>query len=330
MKLRTWFSWGTGLGAGWIAGLMAAELREDFATDPFGPGPGRWQVLGEADLFRWDSVAGRLSVTWDSSRRNSFCVLPLPRTLTSKDTFSFGWDFVLTEAGPRPGAERPRVLQLGWALVQQALLPDGYPLRTSAGRAQNLVDFSFFPLSDYGPLGAAAYVSPAVFGQQNAAYSFGNPQDLADGIGHRIECHWDPAARRLQTAISGLESIQPTAPALPLVDDFAVDALAVVVWNEGATPADSLWASGSLDNLIVTLPELELAVGPLKFEASTRTIRFSSQQGFLYHLEGSLDLVRWAELGPAQAGTGGELAMFDGRKALFPQHFYRVRARTVP
>ena len=110
-----------------------------------------------------------------------------------------------------------------------------------------------------------------------------------------------------------------------------MDALAIIVWNEEPTPRDSLLAQGTLDHVRVTLPDPPPSpVGRLTFAATTRTVRFSSRIGYQYQLEASGDLVAWSNLNMAADGTGGELALSDFRKALFPQQFYRVRATKQP
>lgn len=331
MKHRRPFPWLIALAMSLCPGLEADELRDDFAADPFASGSGRWRVVGDAELFRWDPRAGALAVTWDSSRENSFCVLPLGRPVSAAEAVSFACDLTLTEAGPRPDSSRPQVLQVSIALVRQSRLPAGYSQRTATGRAVDLLDFSFFPLADYGPFGIAAYVAPAAFGQMRAGYSFGNSYNLADGQPHRLECRWDPLDRRLHTTLTGAGPIQPTHPPLPADDDFVVDALAIVVWNEGPTPQDSLFARGVLDNVVITRPGLPSPwVEPLTFEALTRTVRLRSRTGFHYQLEASGDLSQWTALGEPTAGTGDEIVLNDLRKALFPQQFYRVRAEAKP
>lgn len=311
--------------------LAGLDVQDDFSTDPLATGHARWQVVGDADLFRWDSTAHNLAVTWDSARANSFCLLPLGQSLTSANAFNFAWDLTLIDAGARPDSPRTNVLQLSVALVRQSRLPAGYPQRTTSGRAQDLLDFSFFPLADYGPFGAAAYVAPVAFGGKQAGYSFGNPYDLADGVTHRIQCRWDPITRRFYTDITGTGPVQPTDPALPADDDFAVDALAIIVWNEAATPRDSLLAHGTLDNvtLVVTDPGAP-PLGRLGFDPASRTVRCDSRAGYRYQLEASGDLVSWTGLQLPVDGTGGELTLGDFRKALFPQQFYRVRATAKP
>lgn len=316
---------------GFAPALSGLELRDDFNQDPFGGEISRWQIVGDARLFRWDPIAGNLAVTWDSSRGNSFCLLSLGHRVTSTEAFAFAWDLRLTTAGPRPASDRTNALQISVALVRQSRLPDGYPQRISSGRAQDLVDFSFFPLADYGPFGTAAYVAPAVFGGIHARYSFGNPYDLTDGQPHRVRCHWDPATRRLYTEIAGTAAVAPTDPPLPAEDDFAVDALAVVVWNEGPTSHDSLLAEGTVDNIILTLPDpITHLAGPLMFEATTRTVQFKSRVGYRYQLEASGDLAAWTVISVFVEGTDGDLTLSDYRKAFFVQQFYRLRAEAIP
>ena len=312
-----------------MSSIQAAVLREEFSDDPFAAGA-PWRVIGDAGQFHWNPVEKNLAVTWDSSRQNTFFFLPLGAVLTSHSAFEFAVDLTLFSAGPRPGTSRTNVLQIALALVKQGQLPDGYAQRTVSGRARNMLDFSFFPLADYGPFGTSAFIAPAIFGEKYAAYSFGNPYDLADGQNHRIRCRWDPLTRRFATEITGIPGIQPTDPALPTADDFAVDALAVVLWNEGNTPGDSLMANGTLDNITVTLPDpAQYLTGPLTIETATQSVRFLSRMAYRYQLEGTGDLNSWNVVAGPLAGTGDELSLSDLRDAYFLQQFYRVRATAI-
>jgi len=312
-------------GAAWLGGiaaLAAAEVRDDFATSPWAHG---WQRLGDPALAEWNSAAGRLDLNWDSRRPDSFVVRPLARTLSIRDRFSFTFDWQLDAAGPRPESPRTNTLQLTVALVRLAQLPGGYPLRTRAGVATNLIDFSFFPRTDFGLLGSFASVSPSAYGRSSRAFSFNNLHNLADGTTHRIRCAWNPALRRLETTLDdGALAVQPTDP-LADDDDFAVDAFAIIAWNEIPTPRDSLKAGGWIDDVVLELPGVEpLTVGPLRFEAADRTVRFQSSSGPHYALEASGNLRTWDRLGEATPGTGSELQLNDLRAAEFAEMFYRV------
>jgi hypothetical protein len=308
--------------------IHAEQWRADFSSDPFVVPTPKWSVLGAAELFEWNPSAQQLDITWDSSRPNTFCTWPLPRSLRSHDAFSFSWDLRLNDAGPRDTSTRSNVLQISVVLARRARLPDGYPQRTSAGRALDLLDFSFFPLADYGPFGASAYIAPVAFGESSIGYSFGNSFNLADGQSHRVECTWDPVARALRTMVEGAGSIADTSPALVATDDFELDTFAIVVWNEGPTPRDSLLAHGSIRSVVITAPEPP--VGSLTFRSNSRSIGFQSQTGYRYQLEASGDLSEWASTGPDAAGTGGPMEFSDLRKALFLHQFYRVRATRTP
>lgn len=314
----------------------AGELREDFATDPFSldrPETTRWQRVGDPSLFTWDAPAGNLAIQWDSTRPNSFCVLPLGRKLTAADAFAVSLDLRLYAAGARANSGRTNPLQVTFAFVQQAKLPAGYPLRTVAGRAQDLLDFNFFPFADLGVFGAAAYVSPAAFGHTSAAYSFGNALDLADGTVRHLSCSWDPGTRQFFTEITGAgqEPVAPTEPPLPRSDDFTVDALAIINWSESTTPHDSLRAAATLDNVLITLPTPPMAfTGPLLLGKDRRSVEFEGQVGYRYQLEASGDLVQWDGIGSSLPGQGTRLVLSDFRKALFPIQFYRVRSSIGP
>ncbi len=320
----------------WRFTVVAGGLREDFATDPFSadrPAPTRWQRVGDPSLYTWDATAGNLAVQWDSTRPNSFCVLPLGRKLAAADAFAVSLDLRIYIAGARANSGRTNPLQLSIAFIQLAKLPTGYPLRTVAGRAQDLLDFNFFPFADLGVFGASAYVSPAAFGHTSAAYSFGNALDLADGTVRHLTCSWDPGTRQFFTAITGAgqEPVAPTEPPLPASDDFTVDALAIVNWSESATPHDSLLASGTLDNVLITLPTPPIAfTGPLLLGVDRRSVEFEGQVGYRYQLEASGDLIQWNDVGSSLPGQGTRLVLSDFRKAFFFIQFYRVRSSLTP
>jgi hypothetical protein len=53
----------------------ARQITQDFSRDPFFDA---WQMFGDASLLRWNSADENLSVTWDSSRPNSYLCLPQP------------------------------------------------------------------------------------------------------------------------------------------------------------------------------------------------------------------------------------------------------------
>ena len=72
----------------------SATITENFAADPLAHG---WQIYGDTNLFRWNSMNQNLAVTWDSSQTNSYFYLPLGTILTKSDAFSLAFDLQLSD-----------------------------------------------------------------------------------------------------------------------------------------------------------------------------------------------------------------------------------------
>ena len=312
----------------WLLGLtppagLAGVITEEFATDPFARG---WQVVGDTNLCQWDAGHQNVAVTWDSSRSNSFLTLPLGTGLTAADDFAFGFDLRLTDAAVRDPDGRPSAVQIGLGLVRQSRLPDGNPARL-AGTAQDLVEFDWFADSFIPGFGEnPATIGPAVFGANGSrAFSFNNFFDLADGATWRVRCAYAAADRRLTVTLrrDGVDAGPVNPVKLPATfQSFTVDAFAVIAWSESGTGTDSLLAHGTLDHVVLELPEPPIgALTP----AGPGAVEFTSVSGWRYTLEASGDLQAWGGTVTAD-GTGGRLVLADPRDAVFAHQFYRVRA----
>lgn len=301
----------------------ALEIKADFQSSPFTNG---WRLVGDTSFVRWDATDQSLAVSWDSSRSNSFFVLPLPMSLAAADDFSFAFALTLADAGPRDPDQRPAAIQLAFGLVQQARLPDGYAARLQ-GTAQDLVEFDWFPDGDIPGYGdSPAAVSPAVFGEGGArAFSFNNFFNLADGATWSVSCTFTASNRTLTTTL--LRNGADAGPVNPVVlsagfTSFAVDAFAVIGWNEAATAVDSLSAHGTLSRVVLELPDPPIGAVAMSVPG---TVKFPSVAGWRYTLVASGDLLAWTDVNVAD-GTGGALTLSDLRDAVFARQFYRVRA----
>ena len=71
-----------------------AVLLRFGTSDPLRQG---WKYHGDRSLFSWESVAGRMAVTWDSSHSNSYFYLPLMTVLGRTDSFELGFDLETIE-----------------------------------------------------------------------------------------------------------------------------------------------------------------------------------------------------------------------------------------
>lgn len=301
----------------------AFEISDDFHTDPLTNG---WRLLGDTNFVRWDATNQGLAVAWDSSRSNSFLFLPLPMLLSDTDNFAFSFDLRMADATPRDPTHRPAAIQIAFGLVQQARLPDGYATRLR-GTAQDLVEFDWFADSEIPGYGdSPATVSPAIFGEGGArAFSFNNYFDLADGATWSVRCAFTATNGTLAATL--LRNGAAAGPVNPVLlpagfASFAVDAFAVIGWNESATAADSLIAHGTLSQVVLELPDPPIGAVAMPVPG---TVQFPSLAGWRYTLVASADLSSWTDVN-VLGGTGGPLTLSDPRDGVFTRQFYRVRA----
>ena len=300
----------------------AMERVEEFDQDPTQHG---WEAVGVAELFQWESGAGTLRVHWDSSRSNSFFVLPLGTTLSTADPFAFEFEITLDSVGPRV-SERPSILQVAAGLVRRDLLPDGMPARL-AGSARDLVEWDWFPASDIPGFGESPdVISPAVFGDGGSrAFSFDNYFNPGDGATWRVRMTNDPVRRIVETQLwrNGIEQ----GPVNPVrltgaFGDALVDSFAVINWSEAPTRLDSLEAVGHLDHIRLQFPDPPLGAVTLQ---SQGVVAFNGAVGWTFTLLASGDLSHWTELA-STPGTGGTMVLGDPRDGVYATQFYRVRA----
>ena len=109
--------------------------------------------------------------------------------------------------------------------------------------------------------------------------------------------------------------------------DFRVNALSISSYSDaGQDPrfAGSVRATGWVDNVTWTLPDPPRPTVRI-VGANPGRVMVPTERGWAYGLEVSNDLVEWSPWGQAVAGTGGEVELFDARRALFPEQYYRVR-----
>lgn len=304
---------------------LAASLTDDFATDPLAHG---WQVHGNTNLFAWNVTAQRLDVTWDTANPHSFFALPLPQSLTTNDDFAFGFDLQLNTASGGVRANRPGAMPLSLGLLNLSRATTNNYLR-GAGKGAETMEFTWFPAGFIPGFGEVEPTQSTIAfdaaGKVAASFTF--PLELTTNTLHRVRVAYRAADRTVTaTLTSGGEAVALELLKLPdSLGNFALDAFAVMVWNEATSFSDSLLAAGWVDNVALELPEP--AIGALTLiRDSPATVEFNSQRGWRYTLEASGDFAFWSELGGSASGTGEKLQLSDFRRAFFPEQFYRVRA----
>jgi hypothetical protein len=309
---------------GWLGPLRAESFLESFDADPT---PHGWRPIGHTNLFEWNRTAGELSVTWDSSRSNSFFAYPLPSTLTKEDDFSFAFDLVLDSHAIGVNPARPSTFQIAAGFVRLADVTAANYVRGIAPGPRNTVEWAWF-----GAGGAiSASVSPAII-PSNGGFPWGYADSylsLETGVRYRFELAYTATNRtaRLSMTADGQPGPALSSVVLPSnFTDFAIDAFAISSYSEvGQHPlyGGSVLATGRIDNVALTYPDAP--VGRIEFLDATAA-RFTGRSGWRYQLEASGDLRIWTAIASQTATADGEVTLYDTRDAFFAVQFYRVKA----
>lgn len=302
--------------------VLAETWLEDFAADPFARG---WQATGNTNLFRWDAEHGRVEVTWDTANPHSFFALPLGRTLTTADDFLVDLTLHLTDVAGGVRESRPGAmpLSLGFLNLSGALSAN---YQRGAGRAKDTLEFTWFPAGEIPGFGIVdPTVSPITWdsaGKVAAAFTF--PVAPMAGSTYRVRLEYRAVNRTVTPSLLLDDQVWPLDPLkLPATfGSFALDAFAVMVWNEATSLSDSLLAHGWVDDIRLELPPAPIGRVTLIGEGE---VRCATLKGWRYTLEASGDLRNWSDVA-FESGTGELLSLFDQRDAVFREQFYRVRA----
>lgn len=305
--------------------IAAAQWTEDFATNPLARG---WHVTGDTNRFTWNATEQRVDVTWDTASPHSFWAYPLPQSLTAADAFTLAWDLQLNDAegGVREG--RPGAMQVAVGLLNfERATSQNYA--RGAGRAYETLEFNWFPAGFIPGFGAIEPTLSAIAFDQTGRVvaNFDFPFEFPLGLPQRLELTHEPEPRavtlRVRQAGTLLNEVRLPLPAS--FGNFDLDAVAVLVWDERTSQADSLRAHGWVDNFSLTFPDPPIR--DLTLLPSGRDVEFLSSLGWNYTLEACATLGNWSTLGDPVAGTGERLRLGDLRDADFPAQFYRVNAQ---
>jgi hypothetical protein len=287
--------------------VSAGVIQEDFTKDPALHG---WQISGGTSLFEWNSAAGALEVTWDSSKPNSYFHLPLGFVLTKAEDFSVSFDLRLSDfvAGVNPA--KPNPFQIAAGFINQAQATSSQFFRGSGFSSPDLVEFSFFPDS-----GGAWMWGPSVTGTMidstgiNWATGGFGPFGLGAQEVYHITQVYHSASNTLTTSVllNGQSVGEVSVARLGAsFKDFAVDQFAICSYSDaGQDPAyaGSLIAHGTIDNIEVTVPDRmrgEFVSGGYQVQCWTKT-------NWLYTLERSTDVKTWEPISAATPGNGGKI-----------------------
>lgn len=318
----------------------AAVITEDFSTDPLQHG---WNILGDTNLFQWDSVSNQLAVTWDSSKPNSFFWYGLDGYLTRYDDFSFEFDLFLNDiaSNTEPGKTGPMQIALGFQNYPVVTRPDYLRGFGGFGDFSDIAEFNYYPYG-YFEFGEFIYPSPASF---VPSFVSGTPAfspnsltpyvlELPTNILMHVTMVYsaDHQTASLKATTNGVSV--GAVPDLVLnttnnnnftaSDDYNVNIFSITSYTSIGDDYDSLLAHGTIAHLQINLPPpaRNLAVA---FTNGSWQVTFNDKTNWLYTLERSLNLVSWSDASAPVLGNGTTLVIPD-TNAPSPNAFYRIRA----
>jgi hypothetical protein len=281
------------------ASSHAATLTENFDSGGVGGGPfGRgWGAVGDTNLFQWNSSAGHMDVTWDSSKPNSFFYHRLGSSVSKSTDFSFGFDLKLLSAVFHP--EKPNTFQLAVGLINLDQATNATYYRGTGYDSPNLAEFSYFPDGGWGASSTPVIISSNHhFAVSYSTYLF----ELQANTQYRVEMNYTAANQTLAAAVKQ-DGTNAFTVSFTLIDvttnfsDFGLDTIAISSYSDaGQDPlwAGSILAQGIIDNLSVTTPSFS-NVTFAKLGNITQA-QFVSQPGVSYGLERTVDFQSWTNI----------------------------------
>jgi hypothetical protein len=301
----------------------ALTFQEDFATDPSAQG---WKIVGDTNLFYWNSTNQNIEVQWDSSHTNSYFCHPLGATLGVNDDFSVSFDLRITDAVITGyGFE----LAIGFLNLADATRPAF--LRGTGTDSPNLVEFDYFPDPD-GILAWGSSITTMMvdsFGTDGSHWSRGGFAGLEmplDDLFH-VEMVYAASDHTLRTSIT--DNGMPFGPVpdayLPATFlSFRVDHIAIASYSD-ANGWGSLLAKGVVDNLTVTAtPRAAQRISGGFVASGVWQAQFLSHTNWLYTLERTTNFQSWTPVSETRRGTENDMALQDTH-APAAEAFYRVR-----
>jgi hypothetical protein len=313
-----------------LAGVFPATasftVTEDFSSDP----SSLWITGGNTNLFVWDPVARNLSVTWDSSQPQSFFALPLIRQVSLAGSFSFSFDLRLTDVQGGVTPDRPGAMQIAAGLINLGEMAAKESGR-AAGKAYDTVEVDWFPAGTIPGYGVVEpTISPIIFNSlTQPAASFAYPAPPATNVTYRFTAAYNAGARTFQTTVTADGNPAWMIPTITLnlfYSDFTVDAFAFIVWNQASSQYDSLLAHGTVDNVLVTVPDPPATKFQL-LQTSPPIFQFVAAPAYTYRLQASPDLKTWTDVaGPVYATNATLIHFTDTRSGLPSMQFFRIRS----
>ena len=307
---------------------FGAVIAEDFANNP--PAHG-WRSFGDTNLFVWNATNGSLDVIWDSSRTNSYFYLPLGTILNRYDDFSLALDLQLNDVAAGVNTNKPSTFELAFGFFNPDQATQTNFFRGSSFNSPNLVEFDFFPESEFAPT-----VWPSIW-STNSVLNYSGSGDytimnLPTGVRMRISMSYRALDQTLTTSIttngSSIAAVNDVIITSSFTD-FRVTAFGLESYSDaGQDPryGGSLLAHGTVDNIMLTIPPWPVQDLGGKFATQQWTVSFMSRTNWFYTLERTTDFRNWAIVSPTTPGSGALMALMDTNPPALSA-YYHVRAQ---
>ncbi len=321
----------------WLAGALlgrAATFQESFSTDPETRG---WRVFGDSSLFRWSKTNQNVSVTWDSSRTNSFFYRPLGTIVTKGEDFSFSFGVRLSDiqAGSTRGKSNEFEIAIGLLNYVSATNVNafrGAGVSTTYG-VRNLVEFDYFPDAGFGDTFATTVVSTnnRIFPAHNIGLT------LSPGDSFHITLIYTASNQLVRTMATKNGASFGLPPDQSLNDlslsgtpDFRVDSIAVINYSDAVQAGSlsdqgSVLAHGTVDDVQFVVPDPPVVGLRLRLTNATWRAEFAGRTNWTYTLERTTNLSGWWPTSIATVGNGDAVSLVDTNRSQ-ASAFYRVRA----
>jgi hypothetical protein len=310
-------------------------ILENFDVDPRSRG---WRIVGDDDLFRWNSTNRNLEVTWDSSRPNSYFSLPLGTILSRADDFSVSIDLLLTDIAAGVDPTKPGTFQIAFGFQNHTDAIKTNFFRAGANSSPNLLEFDFFPDRGFGPT-----VWPGILSTNSALNYSGNGDfglfDLPTDLLLHVSLSYDGSTERatITIAANGTPIGWPVSARLAtnnvafggVFTQFRLDAFAIASYNDtGQNPsfAGSILAHGIVDNLVLTFPSAPVQDLVAARIGNVTELGFRTRTNWNYRVEATADFKQWMPVSDWIRGDR-QARLHDTNAAVFPDRFYRVQSQ---
>ena len=309
---------------------------ENFASDARERG---WGEFGDPDLFHWNSINQNLEVTWDSSHSNSYFSLPLHTVVSRHDDFSVALDLLLQDNSGGVNTNKPGTFQIAFGFQNSTDARKTNFFRGSANNSPNVVEFTFYPDTGYGPT-----VWPAIY-STNSAINYNGPADfslfdLPVGLVMRISLSYAASNETATISITTngvlVGPVTSARLATNSVDfgspftQFKLDTFSISSYSDvGQDPsfAGSILAHGVIDNLVVTFAPPPVQDFRGTFSGSTWQATFLTRTNWHYVFETTENFRSWTSVGTVATGSGGQMLLEDTNASRFNTRFYRINAQ---